>query len=238
MKPGEDQVFRYRIYVHEGKVDVAEAERVWNDYANPPQIKVEVSRPENAVVLFDGSDFSKWQRDKGGDIKWQRAEGTMQIVPKSGSMMTKRNFKDFMLHAEFKTPQLPPNVKGEGRGNSGIYIQRRYEIQILDSFGEEPTYNGCGSLYRTKAPDKNVCKKPGQWQSYDILFRAARFDGQKKTEDARITVLHNGVLIHDDVAIPNKTGAGKPEGPDPAPILLQEHGSAVAFRDIWILPLN
>lgn len=238
LKPGEDHVFRYRIFVHEGKVDVDEAERIWNDYAEPPEVKVRFNRPETATVLFDGSDFSKWQRQGGGDIQWKREDGTMQIVPKSGSIMTKRNFRDFMLHAEFKTPQLPPNVKGQGRGNSGIYIQQRYEVQILDSHGEEPTYNGCGSLYRTKAPDKNVCRKPGQWQSFDILFRAARFSGDTKTENARITVFHNGALIHDDVAIPNKTGAGQPEGPDPRPILLQDHGNAVSFRNIWIVPLN
>jgi hypothetical protein len=239
MKPGEDHVFRYRIYVHEGRIDVAEAERIWNDYANPPGIEVEAHQPENAIVLFDGSDFSHWQRQDGGDVRWKITDdGAMQVVPKSGSIMTRRDVGDFMLHVEFKTPQMPPNVKGQGRGNSGVYIQRRYEVQILDSFGEEPTYNGCGSLYRTRAPDRNVSRRPGQWQSYDILFQAARFSGEAKCRDARITVLHNGVPIHDDVAIPNKTGAGKPEGPDPAPILLQDHGNEVSFRNIWILPLN
>ena len=238
LEPGADHVFRYRIFVHEGKADVDEAERIWNDYANPPEVKVQFNRPENAIVLFDGSDFSKWQRQGGGDIKWKREGGTMQITPKAGSIMTKGSFRDFMLHVEFNIPQLPPDVRGQGRGNSGVYIQQRYEVQILDSFGLEPKNNECGGIYKFKAPDKNACKKPGQWQSYDILFQAARFSGETKTDNARITVFHNGILIHDDVAIPNKTGAGQVEGPDPRPILLQDHGNAVTFRNIWIVPLN
>ncbi len=240
MKPGEDHVFRYRWYVHEGKPDVAQIERIWNDYANPPQVKVESSRPEQVTVL--SKDFSQWQREGGGDIQWKIADGVMQSVPKAGSIMTKRDYTDFMMHAEFKTPQMPDNVKGQGRGNSGIYIQRRYELQILDSYGLEPKNNECGSIYTFKAPDKNVCKKPGEWQTYDILFRAARWadkDGKPvKTQNARITVFQNGVLVHDNVEVPRKTGAGQVEGPKPLPILLQEHGNEVSFRNIWIVPLD
>lgn len=238
MKPGADHVFRYRMYVHQGKVEVPVAERIWNDYANPPEVEAKFSRPDNAVVLFDGTDFSKWERDGGGEIKWERTDGTMQIVPGSGSIVTKKPVRDFAMHIEFKTPQLPDNVQGQGRGNSGVYIQRRYELQILDSYGLEPKFNECGSIYRFKSPDKNVCKKPGEWQSYDIRFQAARYEGDKKVADARITVYQNGVRIHDDVAIPNKTGAGRPEGPEALPILLQDHGNAVAFRKIWIAPLD
>ena len=242
MKPGEDHVFRYRWYVHEGKPDVAQIERIWNDYANPPQVKVEAARPEQATVLFDGKDFSQWQREGGGEIRWKIADGVMQSVPKTGSIMTKRDYTDFIMHAEFKTPQMPDNVKGQGRGNSGIYIQRRYELQILDSYGLEPKNNECGSIYTFKAPDQNVCKKPGEWQTYDILFRAARWadkDGKpEKVQNARITVFQNGVLIHDNVEVPRKTGAGQPEGPKPLPILLQEHGNEVSFRNVWIVPLD
>ena len=154
--------------------------------------------------------------------------------------MTKRDFRDFKMHIEFKIPQMPPNVKGQGRGNSGVYIQRRYEVQILDSYGLERKNNECGSLYNSRPPDKNVCRMPGRWQSYDIIFHAARFDGNEKTVNARITVWHNGVPIpiHDDVALDNKTGAGQPEGSDPGPILLQDHGNEVSFRNIWIVPLE
>ena len=241
MKPGEDHVFRYRWYVHEGKPDVAQIERIWNDYANPPLVKVEAGRPVQATALID-KDFSQWQRDGGGPIQWRFDEGVIQVVPKTGSIMTKRDYADFMMHAEFKTPQMPPEVKGQGRGNSGIYIQRRYELQILDSYGLEPKNNECGSIYTFKAPDKNVCKKPGEWQTYDILFRAARWadkDGKpEKVQNARLTVFQNGVLIHDNVEVPRKTGAGQAEGPQPMPILLQDHGNEVAFRNLWILPLE
>ena len=237
MKPGEDHLFRYRQYVHEGKVDVEKTEQLWNDYAHPPRMTVAAVRPGNAMVLFDGKDFSHWTTGSDKEIGWQIADGAMKIVPKSGSIVTKRNFSDFKMHAEFKTPQMPANVKGQGRGNSGIYIQRRYELQILDSFGLEPKENDCASLYKTRAPDKNVCRLPGRWQSYDIIFHAARFEGPKKVKDARITVWHNGELVHNDVAIPNKTGAGQAEGPDPQPILLQEHGNEVCFRNVWIVPL-
>ena len=242
MKPGEDHVFRYRWYVHEGKPDVEQIERIWHDYAEPPQVNVAFNRPANAITLFDGEDFSQWQRENGGEIQWQRAEGVMQSVPKTGSIMTRQDFQDFILHAEFKTPQMPPDVKGQGRGNSGIYIQRRYEIQILDSFGLEPKNNECGSIYTFKAPDKNVCKKPGEWQTYDILFHAARWadkDGKPtKVQNARVTVFQNGILIHDNVEVPRKTGAGRPEGPNPLPILLQEHGNEVTFRNLWAVPLG
>jgi hypothetical protein len=237
MKPGEDHVFRYRQYVHEGKVDVEKTEQVWNDYAHPPKVEIETTESGDAIMLFDGTDFSHWTTGNDKNIGWKLVGGAMKIVPKSGSIMTKQNFTDFNMHAEFKTPQLPPNVKGQGRGNSGIYIQRRYELQILDSFGQEPKNNECGSLYKFKAPDKNVCSMPGRWQSYDIIFHAAKFNGDKKVKNARITVWHNGVLIHDDVALENKTGAGRPEGPEPGPILLQDHGNEVWFRNIWIEPL-
>jgi hypothetical protein len=242
MKPGEDHVFRYRWYVHEGKPDVAQIERIWNDYANPPQVTVEASRPEQAILLFDGKDFSQWRREGTGEIGWKIADGVMQSVPKTGSIMTKRDFANFILHAEFKTPVMPPEVKGQGRGNSGIYIQRRYELQILDSYGLEPKNNEGGSIYTFKAPDKNASKKPGEWQTYDILFHAARYadkDGKPvKVQNARITVFQNGVLIHDNVEVPRKTGAGQPEGPKPAPILLQEHGNEVSFRNLWAVPLD
>ncbi len=238
MKPGEDHVFRYRMYVHEGEVQVPVAERIWNDYANPPQVDAQFAKPANATVLFDGTDFSQWQREGGGELKWELTDGAMQIAPGSGSIITKQPVRDFALHLEFNVPQLPDDVRGQARGNSGVYIQQRYELQILDSYGLESKHNDCAGIYKFKAPDENVCKKPEQWQSYDIRFRAARFDGSEKVENARITVYHNGVLVHDDVEIPNKTGAGMQEGPDARPIRLQDHGNAVAFRNIWIAPLD
>jgi len=236
MKPGDDHVFRYRQFVHEGKVDVARTEQLWNDYAHPPKVEI-ATVPDDAIMLFSGSDFSHWTTESGKPIGWKLIGDTMKISPRSGSIITKRDFTDFKMHLEFKTPQMAPDVTGQARGNSGVYIQRRYELQILDSFGEPPRNNECASMYKTKAPDKNVCRMPQQWQSYDIIFHAAKFNGNSKKESARISVWHNGVLVHDNYELPNKTGAGKPEGPNPGPILLQDHGNEVSFRNIWIEPL-
>ena len=245
MEPGDDHVFQYRLYIHEGKPDVENIERIWNDYAEPPKVKIttamdsadaESEVPDNRIVLFDGTDFSHWVSERNGPIRWEIEDGAMKIVPGTGSIMTKENYRDFKMHVEFKLPELPPNVRGQARANSGVYIQRRYEVQILDSYGLEPRNNDCGAIYQFKAPDKNACAKPEEWQTYDITFRAARYDGDTKTEDARITVWQNGILIQDNVEIPNKTGAGRPEGPEPAPILLQDHSNEIWFRNIWIEP--
>lgn len=188
--------------------------------------------PEGATVI----DLSQLVAENGSAAGWTAAEGV--LTAGKGSVMTKEKYQDFQLHAEFNIPQPPEGAKDQARGNSGIYIQRRYEVQILDSLGDDPPKpNGCGSLYKQKAPDKNMCKKPGEWQVYDITFRAARFDASgKKTEGARITVVWNGETVHKDVEIKDKTGAGKPEGAEPAQILLQDHGAPVKFRNLWILP--
>jgi hypothetical protein len=194
--------------------------------------------PSEKIVLFDGKDCSHWTHVDGKPVQWRLVDGTMEVVPGTGSIITKQVFQDFKLHVEFNVPQSPPEAKGQGRGNSGVYLQRRYEVQILDSYGLDAKSNDCGALYGLKAPDKNVSRPPGEWQTYDMTFRAARFEGEgrraKKVQNARITVWHNGVLIHDDVELENKTGAGQPEGPQPGPILLQDHGNKVRFRDIRI----
>jgi hypothetical protein len=193
---------------------------------------VQEKAPEGATVL----DASQFVHEDGKASTWPVAEGVLEVG--KGSIMTKEKYADFQLHVEFNLAESPEAAKGQGRSNSGVYIQRRYEVQILDSMTDDPPKNnGCASIYTRKAPDKNVGKKPGEWQTYDITFRAARFDGAgKKTESARITVIWNGVKVHDDYEIPDKTGAGKPEGPEPGPILLQDHGAKVKFRNLWILP--
>ncbi len=210
----------------------------------PFEVGDKVKAPKNAIMLFDGKKVGALipdGSDKDKKFTWLIKDGYMEVVTGAGSLVTKDAYNDFRLHLQFATPQMPPEKTGQARGNSGVYIQRRYEVQILDSYGDEPVKNSCASIYKFKAADSNQCRKPTEWQSYDILFRAARWDGKgkdaKKTENARISVWHNGVLVHDDVEIPNKTGAGKPEGVEPGPILLQNHKDKVRFKDVWIVKM-
>lgn len=185
--------------------------------------------PEGATIL----DAAQLVHEDGRPCSWPVTDGILEVG--KGSVMTREAYQDFVLHVEFNIPASPPGAKDQARGNSGVYLQRRYEVQILDSWGEEPRANGCGSLYKQRAPDKNMSRKPGEWQTYDITFRAARFDASgKKIANARITVIWNGEKVHDDVELTGKTGAGRPEGPDPGPILLQDHGAKVRFRNLWI----
>jgi hypothetical protein len=139
------------------------------------------------------------------------------------------------MHLEFRTPYMP-RARGQGRGNSGVYIQERYEVQVLDSFGLDGADNECGSLYKQRAPILNMSFPPLSWQTYDVDFTAPHFDATgKKTRNAHITVRHNGVIVQNDVEITSKTGAGAAEGPNPRPIKLQDHGNPVHFRNIWIV---
>jgi hypothetical protein len=180
--------------------------------------------PPEAIVLFDGSPPEHLENAKVTE------DGLLEVGP-----TTKMPVHDFRLHVEFRLPYMPLST-GQSRGNSGVYIQRRYEVQILDSFGLEGLFNECGALYRQQTPDVNMCLPPLAWQTYDIWFRAARFDGEgNKIANARITVLHNGVPIHRNREIPAKTGAGLVEGPEPMPILLQNHRDPVHFRNLWIV---
>lgn len=180
--------------------------------------------PWNASVLFDGRSTRQLENGK------ITSEGLLDV-----GALTKLKVGDFHLHAEFRTPYMPRG-RGQGRGNSGIYIQQRYEVQVLDSFGLEGVENECGSLYRQKRPDVNMCLPPLSWQTYDIYFRAARWNAAgEKTAHARITVLHNGEPVQSNYEIVAKTGAGQPEAPTRLPILFQNHRDPVRFRNIWIV---
>jgi len=180
--------------------------------------------PKHAVVIFDGSDTENFTNARMTD---------------DGLLMEGADFKpmfqDFNLHLEFRLPMMP-DARGQGRANSGVYLQSRYELQVLDSFAIPKLKDGCGGLYKFREPDVNVCYPPEVWQTYDIKFTAPRWaaDGTK-LDNARITAWHNGVKIHNDVELPNKTGAGKPEEPTLLPIRLQNHGDPVRYRYIWLI---
>ncbi len=178
-----------------------------------------------AYVLFDGRATGAFKDAKVIDGLLQ--SGT-DLVPL---------YKDYLLHVEFLVPYMPRS-NSQARGNSGVYLQSRYEIQILDTFGREGLANECGGLYKQRAPDLNMAFPPLSWQTYDITFHSARFDScGRKTHNARLTVLHNGVVVHQDIEIQAKTGAGQPEAPHLLPIKLQDHGNPIQFKNIWLMDL-
>lgn len=180
--------------------------------------------PPNAIVLFDGTGTDEFKNGKMTEDGLLR-EGTE----------LKRKFKDFTLHLEFRLAYMP-NSKGQKRSNSGVYLQSRYEVQVLDSFGLAGAKNECGALYRYKEPAVNMCLPPLSWQTYDITFFSPRFDAEgTKYQNARLTVLHNGYPIHNNFEVEHKTGAGKKESPELFPIKLQNHSDPVRFRNIWVI---
>jgi hypothetical protein len=200
---------------------------------------ISVREPGERIVLFDGENTDEWRHTDGRLASWPLVDGRAMQV-KNGDLRTKQAFGDYRLHVEFKVPQLPPDVTGQNRGNSGVYLQERYEIQILDSYGDTTLAdNEAGAIYTRKAPDVNAARPPETWQTYDIWFRAARYDATgTKVEDARVTLVWNGTVVHRDFAIPGVTGGSIPEGPSTGAIRLQDHGNAVQFRNIWLQPLS
>jgi hypothetical protein len=208
-----------------------------------PEDRVDVPStppPPGAIVLFDGKGLDNWVRTNGEDpAEWELVDGGAMQVRK-GSIMTRQKFDGrFKLHVEFRVPYLP-NATGQGRGNSGVYVQGRYEVQVLDSYGLESKNNDCGGIYEVAAPLVNACKAPTVWQSYDIEFTAPKCADGKRVAYSRMTVYHNGVKIHDDVEVTkDNTRAGLGGDPcTPGPIMLQDHGNPVQFRNIWLLPLR
>ena len=197
--------------------------------------------PSDAIVLFDGKDLSQWAGEKNGPAKWEIKDG-VATVNGTGSISTKQEFGDCQLHVEWATPEKVEG-EGQGRGNSGILLQGRYEVQVLDSYINKTYYHGqAGSIYKQYAPLVNACRKPGEWQTYDIIFHAPRFDADGKLEKpGTVTVLQNGVLVQDNVEIKGITGpTGAPKyraHPVKQSLVLQDHHNPVRYRNIWIREL-
>jgi len=200
--------------------------------------------PSDAEVLFDGQDLSKWAAMDGSPTKWIMKDGYMECVRGSGYIRTMQNFGDCQLHVEWATP-VPAEGAGQGRGNSGVFLGLdRYEIQVLDSY-QSTTYadGSAGSLYGQYPPLVNACLAPGQWQSYDIIYSAPRFDDQGKLlSPTRVTVFQNGVLIQNNVDLTGPTSwlerAPYQPHPEKQPISLQDHGNPVRYRNIWVRELG
>ncbi len=198
--------------------------------------------PKDAIILFNGKDFKEWKhtnkKDGGDEVKWELVDGAMRVKPGTGSIITRKQFTDVRLHIEFRTPFMP-EARGQGRGNSGVYLQGRYEVQVLDSYGLEGKDNECGGIYKVGAPMVNMCAPPTQWQTYDIIFRAPRFDGAGNRVSApTLTVVHNGVKVHEKTEARGPTTAslgGK--ATEPGGIYLQDHGNLVQYRNIWLVEL-
>lgn len=203
-----------------------------------------VPAPKDAVVLFDGKNLDRWIGRNGKPAEWKLVDGgAVQVQPGKGDIITKDKYDgSFKLHVEFRVPYMPKS-NGQGRGNSGVYLQGRYEVQVLDSYGLKSRDNDCGGIYTVAAPKVNACKAPTVWQSYDIEFTAPQCTDGKISAPGRMTVYHNGVKIHDDVKLAKdgkpvtNTTAGLGGDPcTPGPILLQDHGNPVQYRNIWLVP--
>ena len=199
--------------------------------------------PSDAVVLFDGKDFSKWQGEKNSEVKWKLADDYMETT-KTGRIRTKDEFGDFQLHIEWATPSEVVG-NGQGRGNNGVNIFGRYEIQVLDSYNNETYADGqAAAIYGQQPPLVNASRPPGEWQTYDIIFESARWDASGNlVKKAYVTVLHNGAVVHHRQELYGNTpyralgNYNKPHAPK-GYIELYEHGNPVRFRNIWIRPLG
>ncbi|MCX5648696.1 MAG: DUF1080 domain-containing protein [Planctomycetota bacterium] len=209
---------------------LAQAERVSPTLGEKP--------PAGAIVLMPYGEGKPPSLEEWTNAEWKPMPDGSVLVGK-GDNRSKRDFGDIRLHLEFMTPYTP-DKGGQGRGNSGVYLQDRYEIQVLDSFGLESKDGDCGGIYKVGAPMVNACLPPGRWQTYDITFTAARFDANgKKTASARVTVIHNGAVIHEDREIPGPTGGARSKTEAAvAPLRLQDHGNPVRFRNIWVVELK
>ena len=236
-------VFLFLVYLAKGQNDVPpKLTEVWE-----PEPKVitpgdGTAPPSDAIVLFDGTNFDEWMGPDEGEVKWVLEDGAMTVTPKSGMISTKKVFGDVQLHIEWRSPKT---VEGEsqGRGNSGIFLQGLYELQVLDSYQNRTYSNGqAGSIYKQHIPLVNVCRGPGEWQTYDVIYQAPLFKADGSLgRPAQMTVIHNGVLIQNNVELEGPTvyrGKAKYKAhAEKLSLALQDHSNPVSFRNIWIREL-
>lgn len=199
--------------------------------------------PSDAVILFDGGDLSGWEKaDGSGPAEWDVENNYMRVVPGTGDIRTKETLGDCQLHVEWASP-AEVDGDGQGRGNSGVFLMGRYEIQVLDCY-DNPTYpdGQTAGIYGQYPPLVNACRKPGMWETYDIVWIAPRFDGDELASPARVTVFHNGIVVHHDTELNGPTTHRGVSDYEPhaeeEPLKLQDHGDLVRFRNIWYRPLK
>lgn len=218
------------------------ATEVWEPEPRVVTPGVDNGAPSDAIVLFNGNATAEWESvNNGGPIEWKVEEGAMTVVKGKGGIKTKRKFNDFQLHIEWRTPS---EVVGnsQGRGNSGIFLQEIYEVQVLDSYMNRTYSNGqAGSIYKQHIPLVNACKPPGEWQTYDIIYSAPHFNQDGMViKPAKVTVLQNGILVQNGIELKGPTeyiGIPKYKAHGAGGIMLQDHGNPVSFRNIWIREL-
>lgn len=240
--------YRDTPYLPGGKWRVHDADRPLPPVVDPGTPETDgppAPAPSDAVVLFDGKDLSKWHGDGGKPAAWKVEDGAIVIAPGTGSLISNEAFGDCQIHLEYMEPS-PAEGKDQGRGNSGLLIMTRYEIQILDTY-KNPTYadGHAGAVYGQTPPLVNACRPPGCWQTLDVIWRAPRFgaDGAV-TRPAVVTVLHNGVLVQDHTEVlgpvrwRDLARYEKGDAHGDAPLLLQDHGNPVRFRNIWVRRLS
>jgi hypothetical protein len=226
-----------------GKWRVHDGKRPQPRVVTPGPAGAPIPPPADAIVLFDGKDLSKWRSGNGGEAGWKIVEdGAMEVVRGAGDISTRDEFGDCQLHIEWRSP-AEVRGSGQGRANSGLFLMGRYEVQILDNY-DNPTYpdGTAGAIYGQVPPLVNACRKPGEWNTYDVLWTAPRFEGDKLVSPAKITVIFNGIVVQNAYELiggtPHKqVGTYTPHGPT-GPIRLQDHGDPVRFRNIWIRPLK